>query len=78
MHYIYKQLAEQKAWYEAHKNTATQTELQQGAYKPLTEARKQELLQLVEDMKARMIAEDESMKEWHERMYEQQASRYDS
>ena len=75
MHYIYKQLAEQKAWYEAHKNTATQTELQQGSYKPLTDSNK---LELLEEEHKRRVADDETIKAWHERMYEQQASRYDS
>lgn len=78
MHYLNKHKLEQKAWYEAHKDTLTHTELSQGAFaRPASKEQRDELMQLVEDMKERMAKESESIKMWHERMYEQQASRYD-
>ena len=50
------------------------TEQDERYYKPLTDSNKLELLE--EDHKRR-LADEETIKAWHERLYEMQASRYD-
>ena len=50
------------------------TEQDERYYKPLTDSNK---LELLEEEHKRRLADEETIKAWHERLYEMQASRYD-
>ena len=73
MHYIKKSAAEKRAFYETHKDTPTQTELGQGAYKvehrDLTQEQK-DLIMYQEEERKKLYAEEVAFRQqWMEKYY---------
>jgi hypothetical protein len=74
MNYITKYYQWLKTWYAAHKDTPTQTELQQGPYKStvtkLTDKQKEELQSEYHEMRLKMEEKGRREREWRVRRYE--------
>ena len=74
MNYIDKYYKWLKDWYAAHKDTPTETELQQGPYKStvtkLTDEQKEQLQSEYHEMRIRMEEKAARERSWKERRYE--------